>query len=209
MFIEEFLAEALEEHSRGATLPCSDFYKLPPIEFEDDECSGMSLEKEEPVYCKYTDPKAFIKKLKNFLFTTYPNFKGNFEYLQQRLQEFEKIQQNDKYIKDTNVGKNIPFEMGDVDRLFYDMDKNVDNVLLQKLSEDYNAFLNEEDKENSRGLDSPSLEDVNVHNNNGHNNINNGIGNGFDDFILEPNFMDFNNIDLLSLENPSLRRAPF
>lgn len=103
------------------------------------------------------------------------------------------------------MGKNIPCEMGDVDRLFYDLDKNVDIFLLQKLSEDYNAFLNNsEDKENSRGLDSPSLEEVMGPNGNANNNVN-----GFDDFILEPNFVDFANIDLLSLDNPSLRRAPF
>lgn len=82
------------------------------------------------------------------------------------------------------------------------MDKNVDSFLLQKLSEDYNAFLNEEDKENSGRLDSPSLEEV-VGPNGTH------INQGLDDLILEPNFMDFANIDLLSLENPSLRRAPF
>ena len=87
-----------------------------------------------------------------------------------------------------------------MDRLFYDLDKNVDVFLLQKLSEDYNAFLNEDDKENSRGLDSPSLEEVMG---------SNGNFNGLDDLVLEPNFMDFANIDLLSLENPSLRRAPF
>jgi len=203
MFIEEFLTEALEEHTRGPT-PCSNFYNLPPIEIEDD-CDEMCEEKEDPVYCKYADSKAFIKKLTNFLYINYPNFKGNFEYLQQRLQEFENIKQNDKYIKETNVGKNIPCEMGDVDRLFYDLDKNVDIFLLQKLSEDYNAFLNNsEDKENSRGLDSPSLEEVMGPNGNANNNVN-----GFDDFILEPNFVDFANIDLLSLDNPSLRRAPF
>jgi len=81
LFIEGFLTEALEEHTRGPVL-CSNFYKLPPIEFEDD--SLMCEEKEDPVYCKYADSKEFIKKLTNFLYITYPNFKGNFEYLVRR-----------------------------------------------------------------------------------------------------------------------------
>ncbi len=96
-----------------------------------------------------------------------------------------------------NVGKNIPYEMGDVDRLFYDLDKNVSLCFLQKLSEDYNAMGNDDDKENSRGLDSPRLEEELA-----------SQANNFDNFILEQH-LDFSNIDLLSLENPSLRRAPF
>jgi len=92
-----------------------------------------------------------------------------------------------------NTGKNIPFEMGDCDKLFYDLEKNVDLDLLQKLSEDYNNYLNE-DKDNSGGLDLPILEEVM------------GPNNGLDDFNFD--FMDVNNIDLFALENPSLRRAP-
>lgn len=81
--------------------------------------------------------------------------------------------------------------MGDVDRLFYDIDKNVDMYLLKKLSEDYTAGQNEEEK----GLELPSLEDV--------------LGPGMNDDFMDVNLMDLNNIDLLGLENPTLRRAPF
>jgi len=91
-----------------------------------------------------------------------------------------------------NTSKNIPFEMGDCDRLFYDLEKNVDADLLQKLSEDYNNYLNE-DKDNSAGLDLPILEEVM------------GPNNGLDDLNFD---VDFNNLDLFALENPSLRRAP-
>jgi len=82
--------------------------------------------------------------------------------------------------------------MGDCDRLFYDLEKNVDADLLQKLSEDYNNYLNE-DKDNSAGLDLPILEEVM------------GPNNGLDDLNFD---VDFNNLDLFALENPSLRRAP-
>jgi hypothetical protein len=172
--------------------PCQDFYKLPAIDFQLDECE-MMLEKDEPIYKKYSGCKMFIKRFTNYLCFAFPNLKRNFEYLQHRLEEFEKIRENDKYIKEMNTGKNIPFEMGDCDKLFYDLEKNVELDLLQKLSEDYNNYLNE-DKDNSGGLDLPILEEVM------------GPNNGLDDFNFD--FMDANNIDLFALENPSLRRAP-
>jgi len=189
-FIENFVSETLKELNMPS--PCQDFYKLPAIDFQLDECE-MMLEKEEPIYKKYAGCKTFLKRFTNFLCFAFPSLKKNFEYLQHRLEEFEKIRENDKYIKEMNTGKNIPFEMGDCDKLFYDLEKNVDLDLLQKLSEDYNNYLNE-DKDNSGGLDLPILEEVM------------GPNNGLDDFNFD--FMDVNNIDLFALENPSLRRAP-
>lgn len=85
LFIGEFLTQVLEEHTKGPS-PCIDFYKLPPIELDDD-C--ICEEKEDPVYCKYADSKEFIKKLTNFLYINYPNFKGNFEYLVRREMNFK------------------------------------------------------------------------------------------------------------------------
>jgi hypothetical protein len=189
-FIENFVAETLKELNMPS--PCQDFYKLPAIDFQLDECE-MMLEKDEPIYKKYSGCKMFIKRFTNYLCFAFPSLKKNFEYLQHRLEEFEKIRGNDKYIKEMNTGKNIPFEMGDCDKLFYDLEKNVELDLLQKLSEDYNNYLNE-DKDNSGGLDLPILEEVM------------GPNNGLDDFNFD--FMDANNVDLFALENPSLRRAP-
>lgn len=189
-FIENFVAETLKE--LNLPTPCSDFYKLPSLDFQLDEVDDMILEKEEPIYKKYANCKVFLKKFTHFLCLVFPNLKRNFEYLHHRLEEFEKIRENDKYIKEMNTSKNIPFEMGDCDRLFYDLEKNVDADLLQKLSEDYNNYLNE-DKDNSAGLDLPILEEVM------------GPNNGLDDLNFD---VDFNNLDLFALENPSLRRAP-
>ena len=87
--------------------------------------------------------------------------------------------------------------MGDVDRLFYDLDKAIDLYLLQKLSEEYDSALNGNDKDVEGTLDLPSLDHIMDQDQNGLNNA-----------PFDPNFIDFENIDLLSLSNPSLRRSP-
>jgi len=60
--------------------PCQDFYKLPAIDFQLDECE-MMLEKEEPIYKKYAGCKTFLKRFTNFLCFAFPSLKKNFEYL--------------------------------------------------------------------------------------------------------------------------------
>ena len=87
--------------------------------------------------------------------------------------------------------------MGDVDRLFYDIDKTIDLTLLQKLSEDYNTIMNENDREIEKTLELPSLDDIMDNDQNGTNNMQ-----------FDPNMIDFENIDLLSIPETSLRRAP-
>ena len=82
-FIENFVAETLKE--LNLPTPCSDFYKLPSLDFQLDEVDDMILEKEEPIYKKYANCKVFLKKFTHFLCLVFPNLKRNFEYLVRKL----------------------------------------------------------------------------------------------------------------------------
>ena len=88
--------------------------------------------------------------------------------------------------------------MGDVDKLFYDLDKDIDLKLLAKLYEDYQVFIKQQEAEiNEKNLS--------AHNGSEANGINNFTnlqdGGGLFDFDEE--------IDLMNLPDLSIRRAQF
>lgn len=116
----------------------------------------------------------------------------------------EKGREVDQYIKQNNKDKNIPFEMGDVDNLFYDLDKEVTISLLEKLYEDYLIFMKEQDKEGLELGNLPRLEDDEMGDNDNNFNINlnqdfGDLGNFGDDMMED--------LDLLNLGNLQLRRT--
>ncbi len=69
----------MNNNNNDNTDKCSDFYKLPPIDIDEEDY--LCKEKEEPIYSKYSDSKVFIVKLSNFLSAAYPKFKDNFKYI--------------------------------------------------------------------------------------------------------------------------------
>jgi hypothetical protein len=106
------------------------------------------------------------------------------------------------------VDKNIPYDMGDVDSLFYDLDKHVDIGLLNKMYQDYKAMLKQQEKEEGNNkilgglppledeeedLPAPTLMRGNLE-------IENINQNPVDDNIDEE-------IDFLGLDNLTLRRT--
>ena len=108
------------------------------------------------------------------------------------------VKANDTYIKESNVSKNIPYEVGDVDKLFYDLDKDIDLKLLDKLYEDYQAFTKQQETE----INEKKRLEFNGSQENGiHNFTNLQDGGGLFDFDEE--------IDLMNLPDLSIRRAQF
>lgn len=102
------------------------------------------------------------------------------------MEHFESIKLRDSQIKEDNLSKNIPYELGDVDCLFYDLDKNIRIDLLQKLYEDYQEFAQQQAKDN--GSNFGMEEEIPQHN---------------------QDFFDPADIDLMQLGNLPLRRDPF
>lgn len=124
------------------------------------------------------------------------------------LEQFEAMRQKDLYIKEDNMSKNIPFEMGDIDTLFYDLSKNIDMSLLEKLYEDYKSFTKHQEPglvgvqhNGIQGMEEEELPELNLHNNNNFNNLGNNGFNGFEAGIPD----DFQDIDLMELPTLSLR----
>lgn len=104
-----------------------------------------------------------MKKIIAIFTAISPEFISNFEYLviiyilpnltyfqKQRLERLENIKQKDSFIKDENINKNIPYELGDVDCLFYDLDKEVDLNLLAKLYEDNQVLIKQHERESAQ-----------------------------------------------------------
>jgi len=111
----------------------------------------------------------------------------------------------DSQIKEDNLSKNIPYELGDVDCLFYDLEKNIRIDLLQKLFEDYQEFVQQQSKENSTFGMEEELPDLQLP----------GLGDR-QNFMPNPNneingdlFNDPGDIDLMNLGSLPLRRNPF
>jgi len=173
-----------------------DFYKLPSIEMEEesdcDDQNGLI-----GLCTQYKNDLIFIKKLVNYFIDTYDDFKSNFEYLKQRLEHFDSIKLRDSQIKEDNISKNIPYELGDVDCLFYDLDKNVRIDLLQKLYEDYQEFVQQQSKDNNVNFgmeeELPNLQLPGLNQNN----------------QINDDFFDPGDIDLMQLGNLPLHRNPF
>ena len=105
-------------------------------------------------------------------------------------------------MKEKNINKNIPFEIGDVDCLFYDLDKEVNIPLLEKLYEDYILFVKEQGKEIN--LPEPPEDPFmfnDVHNGNGNHNMELEFDFGQEEFAED--------LDLLNLGNLQLQRTLF
>mgnify|MGYP000871615771 CR=1 FL=1 len=64
------------------------------------------------------------------------------------MHKFEGIKALDDYIIKQNESKNIPTELGDVDSLFYDLDKDVSYQILQRLYENHKQYVETNNKTN-------------------------------------------------------------
>jgi hypothetical protein len=63
------------------------------------------------------------------------------------LDHFDRVKANDLSIKQHNTDRNIPCEMGDVDSIFYDLDKQVEFNLLERMYQDYRDFMRQQEIE--------------------------------------------------------------
>ena len=106
------------------------------------------------------------------------------------MNELNEMVENDKYIKYTNCEKNIPFELGDTDALFYSLDKDLSVGLLEKLHDDYLLMAKDQDqnKESESNMILPEEENGQMMNLN-----------------LDQDFLE--DIDLMNLDNLQLRRT--
>ena len=106
----------------------------------------------------------------------------------------KRVEKKDEWIRQENTDKNIPCQLGDIDCLFYDLDKNLNLGLLEKLYEDY--ILHTKQQEQGKGHDmSPSsypTEELN-------------LGNGFE--FDQDFFEDVENLDFMML--PTLQREMY
>lgn len=203
--VQEVLEEATYEQEKPA---CNDFYNIPAIEIEDEE---GEVSASEPECCEDQGILALWKQNKNdmelmkrivvVLESSHPEFRSNFEYLRQRLEHFEKIKERDNCIKEDNMNKNIPYQIGDIDSLFYDLDKNIDFGLLDKLYEDYKAYAEQQQFEKQQTQDiNPMEEELPEIPGFGGNN-NNFEGNQFNPDLMGGFGGDFQDIDLMTLPN--------
>lgn len=98
------------------------------------------------------------------------------------------------------MNNNIPCELSDIDSLFYDLDKNLNLTLLDRLYEDYLVFKKQQEKDEGTGPDISPLThppyDLDLEN------MRNGINFGQD-------FLEEDNLDFLNLGEPTLRRAMY
>ena len=98
------------------------------------------------------------------------------------LQYLNEMRENDKYIKYTNSEKNIPFELGDTDMLFYNLERDMSIALLEKLHEEYLLMSKDENEGEMKNESDMMLPEV-----------------GEFDFLED--------VDLMNLDNLQLRRT--
>lgn len=67
--------------------------------------------------------------------------------MKNRLDHFVRVEANDLSIKQHNTDKNIPCDMGDVDSIFYDLDKQVEFNLLERMYQDYRDYMRQQEME--------------------------------------------------------------
>jgi len=104
---------------------------------------GMKIEEgnmEEEIVS--SEPKASISQtslraLVAIIEASASNFRLNFDSIKEKIDFLKTIEKRNEYIRQTNMDKNIPCQLGDIDSLFYDLDKNINLGLLEKLYEDY------------------------------------------------------------------------
>jgi hypothetical protein len=114
----------------------------------------------------------------------------------------ERVRLNDQYIIEENKNKNIPYEIGDIDSLFYSLDKEINVALLEKLYEDYLIFSKQHQKEDNVIIEDPPLLERDLEMNRGM-----IINPNFDENFGEEVFMEDEN--LLNINNLQLRRSFF
>jgi hypothetical protein len=123
-FLENILQENQQGNNEGMELETT--LKLP--------LSIMELEKplRQPQAKLMTPPK-FMAHLE----VKCPNISKHLTEINKQLKKMDEIKNRNQTIRNYNTAKNIPADLGDMDSFFYDLDKNVDPHILQKLHDDY------------------------------------------------------------------------
>jgi hypothetical protein len=103
---------------------------------------GMKIEGNMEEEIVSSEPKALISQtslraLVAIIEASASNFRLNFDSIKEKIDFLKTVEKRNEYIRQTNMDKNIPCQMGDIDSLFYDLDKNINLGLLEKLYEDY------------------------------------------------------------------------
>jgi len=151
-------------------------------------CSKNEME-EETFYEQMKNSSEMIHKIKLHAQKKHKLLRNDFGHLMKRLNELNEMIENDKYIKYNNCEKNIPFELGDTDELFYSLDKDLNVALLEKLHDDYLLMTKDEMKiESESNMMLPEEENGQMMNLN-----------------LDQDFLE--DIDLMNLDNLQLRRT--
>jgi len=207
--VQEVLEEAVYEEEKAKNQSNNNFYNIPAIEVEDDEGQEAGQGQEEctgnqgilAIWKQNRNDINILKRIVVVLEATHAEFRTNFEYLRQRLEHFERIKEKDTYIKEDNMSRNIPYQIGDVDSLFYDLDKNIDLNLLHKLYEDFKAYANEQ-----QNPEQPAAQHVNPIMEEELPEIPGLNGNNYGGNHFNPDFMggfadNFQDIDLMALPN--------
>jgi hypothetical protein len=202
-FAETFIEQVIDERN------CCQ--GLEPIGFESGKRKEFEMEFiEEMEISTVKDPKAkaIVRETIDLIEASCKYFRSNLTFLKEKQEFLKCVEEKDQYTKQANIENNIPCEMADTDVLFYDLDKNVPINLLEKLYEDYQLFMKQQmqiqqdqlEEERMNGF-SPVIQARD--NNFGLGNLGNNIDFGQD--FLE----DEDNLDLLNLGEPVLRRTLF
>jgi len=88
----------------------------------------------------------FFHKIKVDTQKKHKTLKADFGYLMKTIAGLNDMRENDKYIKYTNSEKNIPFELGDTDILFYNLERDMSIALLEKLHDEYLLMSKDENE---------------------------------------------------------------
>jgi len=121
------------------------------------------------------------------------HFRSNFECIKEQMEILKNVTKRDKYIRQENGEKNIPCELGDIDCLFYDLDKNLNLRLLEKLYEDYIIHTKQQERGKNNDLSPSSYPTDEL-----------SLGNGFE--FDQDFFEDVENFDFMMIREPALQR---
>jgi len=137
--------------------------------------------------------------------------------LHERITQFDIVKEKDEQLRGFNMNNNIPVELGDIDSLFYDFDKNIDVRLLDKMRLEYEQMMMQQNARNSihHNPNVIEIEEVNENTNRPQRNHHgrdqqeqaqrtHGIMRDIINDIVEPAEVDIDDLDLMSL--PLLRK---
>jgi hypothetical protein len=88
-------------------------------------------------------------KILDLIKSKYSNFDTNLSFLHERITQFDVVKEKDEELRRFNIDNNIPVELGDIDSLFYDFDKNIDCYLLDKMRLEYEQMVKQQSARNS------------------------------------------------------------